>query len=130
MKNLETSVRGNKLIIASEKIYKSAAVLVPVNVHCIGILSSYVHHRTTIQKFVLTKNLWIMGQTESSLHRSYADLTRAYQSLQFSYDAIEDELFTVYQDLDNAQLKLARKQHQAKRLRVSNSLCDLQVETI
>ena len=71
-----------------------------------------------------------MGQTESSLHRSYADLTRAYQSLQFSYDAIEDELFTVYQDLDNAQLKLARKQHQAKRLRVSYSLCDLQVETI
>lgn len=71
-----------------------------------------------------------MGQTESSLHKSYAELTKAYQSLQFSYDAIEDELFTTYQDLDNAHLELARKQHQAKRLRVSNSSYNSQVETI
>ena len=71
-----------------------------------------------------------MGQTESTLLQSYKDLTRAYQNLQFNYDAIEDELFATYQDLDSAQLQLARKQHQAKRLRVSNSSLKLRVETI
>ena len=99
-------------------------------VYCIGIKNIYNYRKTTIQKFVLTKNLWIMGQTESTLLQSYKDLTRAYQNLQFNYDAIEDELFATYQDLDSAQLQLARKQHQAKRLRVSNSSLNLRVETI
>lgn len=62
-----------------------------------------------------------MGQSQSSLHSSFVELSKAYQTLQFNYDAMEDELFATYQDLDDAHLQLARKQHQAKRLRVSNS---------
>lgn len=71
-----------------------------------------------------------MGQGQSSLIQSYGALTKAYQQLQFDYDAVEDELFCTYQSLDRARLELERKQYQAKKLRVSHLSLNSFVETI